>query len=87
MSLQLVRALVLCTLVASTGAHSQAWPTKPISLVVTYPAGGGADAMARLIAPKLGEALGQPVIIENKPGAGGQIGASAVAKAVPDGSR
>ena len=85
MSLQLVRALVLCTLVASTGAHSQAWPTKPISLVVTYPAGGGADTMARLIAPKLGEALGQPVIIENKPGASGQIGASAVAKATPDG--
>ena len=85
MSLQLVRALVLCTLMASTGAHSQAWPTKPISLVVTYPAGGGADTMARLIAPKLGEALGQPVIIENKPGASGQIGASAVAKATPDG--
>ena len=85
MSLQLVRALVLCTLVVSTGAHSQAWPTKPISLVVTYPAGGGADTMARLIAPKLGEALGQPVIIENKPGASGQIGASAVAKSAPDG--
>ena len=66
-------------------AQAQSWPTKPISLVVTYPAGGGADTMARLIAPKLGAALGQPVIIENKPGASGQIGASAVAKAAPDG--
>ena len=61
------------------------WPSKPITLVVTYPRGGGADAMARLIAPKPGEALGQSVIVENKPGAGGQIGASAAAKAVPDG--
>ena len=85
MSLKLARAVFLCSLVAGTAAHSQVWPTKPLSLVVTYPAGGGADTMARLIAPKLGEALGQPVIIENKPGASGQIGASAVAKATPDG--
>jgi tripartite-type tricarboxylate transporter receptor subunit TctC len=62
-----------------------AWPVKPISLIVTYPAGGGADAMARLIAPKLGEALGQNVVVENKPGASGQIGAAAVAKAPADG--
>jgi tripartite-type tricarboxylate transporter receptor subunit TctC len=78
-------ALTAAAMLAPTHAQAQAWPTKPISLVVTYPAGGGADTMARLIAPKLGEALGQPVIVENKPGASGQIGASAVAKAAPDG--
>ncbi len=61
------------------------FPTKPITLVVTYPPGGGADAMARLIAPKMAEALGQPVVIENKPGASGQIGAATVAKAGADG--
>ncbi len=77
-----VIAAITTPLLAQTAAP---WPSKPISLVVTYPPGGGADAMARLIAPKLGEALGQTVIVENKPGAGGQIGAAAVAKAAPDG--
>jgi tripartite-type tricarboxylate transporter receptor subunit TctC len=77
-----VIAAITTPLLAQTAAP---WPSKPISLVVTYPPGGGADAMARLIAPKLGEALGQTVIVENKPGAGGQIGAVAVAKAAPDG--
>jgi tripartite-type tricarboxylate transporter receptor subunit TctC len=58
---------------------------KPITLVVSYPAGGGADAMARLIGPKMAEALGQPVIVENKPGGGGTIAAQQVARAAPDG--
>ena len=59
---------------------------KTITLVVSYPAGGGADAMARLIAPKLAEALGQPVIVDNKPGGSGTIAAGQVARAAPDGT-
>lgn len=61
------------------------WPSKPITLVVTYPPGGGADGMARLLAPRMGEFLGQNVIVENRPGASGQIGANAVARAAADG--
>jgi len=59
---------------------------KPITLVVSYPAGGGADAMARLIGPKMADALGQPVIVDNKPGGSGTIAAQQVARAAPDGT-
>lgn len=85
-TLHLMTLAAITTCVSAPSAMAQAaYPTKPITLVVTYPPGGGADAMARLIGPKMGEALGQTVVIENKPGAGGQIGAAAVAKASPDG--
>ncbi|MEI8264280.1 MAG: tripartite tricarboxylate transporter substrate binding protein [Betaproteobacteria bacterium] len=58
---------------------------KPSTLLVSYPAGGGADVMARLIAPRMADALGQPVIVENKPGASGTVAAAQVARAAPDG--
>jgi len=84
------RRTVLSLLGASTLAplaglsHSQAaWPSQPIRLVVPYPAGGGTDFFARLVAPGMGQALGQPVIVENRPGASGIIGATAVAKQLP----
>src|SRR5215510_8188885 len=66
-------------------AWAQAYPSRPITLIVPYPPGGGADAMGRMVAQKLSPALGQQVIIENRPGAGAVIGTRAAAKAAPDG--
>lgn len=69
----------------SGGASAQAWPTKPITIVVPYAPGGGTDITARLIGKRLGEVLGQPVVVDNKPGANGMIGAALVARATSDG--
>ena len=63
----------------------QKYPAKPIRLVVAFTAGGVPDMLARLLGPRVGESLGQPLVIENRPGAGGTIAASVVAKAAPDG--
>jgi tripartite-type tricarboxylate transporter receptor subunit TctC len=66
-------------------ARAQAYPSRPITLIVPYPPGGGVDAMGRIVAQKLSLALGQQFIIENRPGAGGVIGTRAAAKAASDG--
>jgi tripartite-type tricarboxylate transporter receptor subunit TctC len=72
-------------LAAGGAAHAQSYPTKPIKMVVPFAAGGGTDVLARVIGEKLAAGLGQPVVIDNKPGAAGIIGTDAVAKAAPDG--
>lgn len=79
--------IAISTLAALAGHASQAetWPAKPIRWVVAYPAGGGSDFLARQLAPQLGKQLGQPLVIDNRPGAGGMIGTDAAAKAPADG--
>ncbi|HKU71419.1 MAG TPA: tripartite tricarboxylate transporter substrate binding protein [Burkholderiales bacterium] len=75
-------ALMTC---AATGAQAQAYPAKPVRLVVAFPAGGGIDTITRLLSPKLTEVLGQQMVVENRVGASGNIGTDFVAKSPPDG--
>ena len=76
---------VALALLAAPAAAQDAWPAKPVRLVVPSSPGGGTDLYARLLAQTLGDALKQPFIVDNKPGASGNIGAEAVAHAAPDG--
>jgi tripartite-type tricarboxylate transporter receptor subunit TctC len=82
-SRRLIAAIALASI--ATLAQAQAWPSKPIKWVVPFAPGGTTDILARTVGEKLAVALGQPVIIENKPGAGGGVGAEYTAKAAPDG--
>src|SRR5262245_52574739 len=81
-----IRALVVAALLLVPLADARAqYPSRPIRLIVPNPPGGAADTIARVISPRLGEALGQPLVVENRPGSNGNLSSELVAKAVPDG--
>lgn len=67
------------------GAMAQSYPARPVTLVVGFPPGGGADAVARIVADKVGKILGQPLLVDNRPGAGTTLASEHVARAAPDG--
>lgn len=81
---RIAATLALCALVPGAMAQT-AFPAKPVRLVITFPPGGSADVVARTMAPRMSERLGQQVLVENRPGAGGNIGIDLVAKSAPDG--
>src|SRR5450755_2328811 len=81
----LVHALALCALAMPMQAIAQTWPVKPVRIIVPYPAGGTSDILARTLGQKLSEIWAQSIIVDNKPGANGNVGADFVAKAAPDG--
>jgi len=84
--LRLVTTILIAAVLAiAIPAHAQTYPSKPIRIIVPYPAGGTSDILARTIGQRLSESLGQPVVVENKPGANGNVGADFVAKSPPDG--
>src|SRR5262245_38204540 len=83
--LRLILAVALAHTPLVAPAAAQSWPTRPVTLVVPFAAGGPSDVAGRIIAQRLGEVLGQQVIVENPSGAGGTVGSSRVAKAPPDG--
>jgi tripartite-type tricarboxylate transporter receptor subunit TctC len=84
-AVSLVAALVCALAVLGVPAHADDFPARTITLIVPYPPGGGVDAMARVVAAKLSDAFHQPVVVDNRGGAGGTIGTRAVARAQPDG--
>src|SRR5262245_7930223 len=78
-------AVIGLTVLSSVTAQAQAWPDRPVKIIVPYAAGGGTDVLARVLADRLSDAFGQRFIVENRPGAGGMIGAETIARSAPDG--
>lgn len=76
---------LLAAATVPAAARAQAWPTQPVKLIVTFPPGGSSDIVARLVAPLLSQRIGQPVTVENRPGAASTLGAAVVARSQPDG--
>src|ERR671917_286561 len=85
MNRPLVSSVVLALMTSYVAAHAQTYPSKPIRLIVAFPAGGGSDVMARTLTQRLAERVGQSFIVDNRPGAGGSIGTEAAVKSAPDG--
>jgi tripartite-type tricarboxylate transporter receptor subunit TctC len=83
--LRCAAALAVVMLAATPAAWAQAWPSKPIKVIVNFPPGGAADVIARAVTAPLSESLGQTIVVENRAGSGGNIGGDAVAKSAPDG--
>jgi hypothetical protein len=81
----MIRKLLALAAFAAGSALAQSFPSKPVHVIVPFPPGGGADALARIMGPHLTKLWGQPVIVENRPGASGHIGADVVANSPPDG--
>jgi tripartite-type tricarboxylate transporter receptor subunit TctC len=81
----LILAAAFCACAAGPGSAQDAWPTRPVRVIVPFSLGGATDLVARILGPALAEILGQPFVIENRPGASGNIGVEIVAKAAPDG--
>src|SRR5262245_4512028 len=79
--------LALCLAIAACGshAHAQAWPNRTVRIVVPYAPGGGVSVLATILGTRLSELIKQPVVVDNRPGAGGNLGADLVAKSPPDG--
>lgn len=84
--MRIARSLIcIAGTACALGLHAQTYPSRPLRLIVPFPPGGSSDSVARVVVQKLSEGLGQPVVIENRPGVGGLLGSETVAKAAPDG--